>query len=820
MKYMNKVKPKIRRYLLVGVLSYLLPLASSLFVSCDEQSVPDINDLMSSDNMDNSSGEGLQITDYVFSDDYKNMELSMHLLHDIGGYDLTDSATVVVRPMQRVRMLPGKFADETQPVITRVSNVSREALQKLSIRLLVLVDLSLPQAQIDAERNAVKEIRTLFGEERLCVAFMQGDNVSETYSATDYVLNHYFEHRDPSTIYLYRSVLTKLSEFEDTNTALGSAQYKVMVILSGGKTYDDDQPIDPLHFEIQQRLTDKAQELKGSMLRVYYGNFLTLSQSGTNLFSISDQTGDTNILHYFCKDMGGIYQTSFKWHEIEADILKDFHIELSRYKVMLEHPDGKVFRGNLHELQIGFYDRQTGDLIAKGTTQFSLGTVYNPIIIHDNSRIDVLIAGLLLTLFVMLIIWLVMQFLEPYIRYRYFEYKYVGVYRGSKMSINGTLVSEHCYLCKAPFETGDKIVTKCKHTMHKRCWDENEYHCPEYGRHCKEGSHYYNSNDLTDSRNALFYLKWMLVAVVAGFVAWLFFTGKREPFSLSIIHQISMLLSSQEVGTQGAENYFHEYGSHLSDLPAFGQVVGFLLTLFLSAITVRRRKWVLRICEILLRAVIASVLGVLCCILGCVISIVLRLDSNTFLIDWIPWALLSCVIIMCVTVKTRTPIRRSFFLAAGVISILSMIMWAVIYFNSFIDYRQTLLLGFIAYSVAIALAIAYVAPKSERFFLHIEGSIKEMDIALYKWFRANPHHVVSIGKSVDCSIQLSWDLNGQVAPVHAEIKRHRDSLRLLALEDGVLIGNKPLPVGKEEWLYHGRQFTVGNTTFTYIEKDL
>ena len=49
-------------------------------------------------------------------------------------------------------------------------------------------------------------------------------------------------------------------------------------------------------------------------------------------------------------------------------------------------------------------------------------------------------------------------------------------------------------------------------------------------------------------------------------------------------------------------------------------------------------------------------------VLGCVISIVLRLDSNTFLIDWIPWALLSCVIIMCVTVKTHTPIRRSFFL--------------------------------------------------------------------------------------------------------------------------------------------------------------
>ena len=27
-------------------------------------------------------------------------------------------------------------------------------------------------------------------------------------------------------------------------------------------------------------------------------------------------------------------------------------------------------------------------------------------------------------------------------------------------------------------------------------------------------------------------------------------------------------------------------------------------------------------------------------------------------------------------------------------------------------------------------------------------------------------------------------------------------------------------VGKEVWLYHGKSFTIGRTTFTYIEKDL
>ena len=811
---MNRIISKIRLLLVVGVLPFL-------FSSCDEQGIPDIDDIMGSDEQEDKVGENLQITDSKFSDDHKYQELWMRLIHDVGGYDLTDSATVVVRPVQELQLLPGDFIEETQPEVMRVNNSSREALQKLNIKLLVLVDLSLPQAQIDAERNAVKEIRTLFGDNSLYLAFMQGQDVTETYEATDYVINNYFVHHDPSSIFLYRSIITKLAEFQDPKTTLGSAQYKVMVILSGGKTYDGDMPVDPMHFEMQQLLTDKAQQLKGGLLRVYYGNFRVEQTAEMDVLSLPEQTtNDSNIIHYFCKDMGGIYQSAFDWSEIETDILKEFHIELARYKVLLEHPDGKVFRGNLHRLQIGFFDRTTGDLIAKGTTTFTLGTIYNPIIIHDRSRADVLFAGLLTTLLVLLLVWVVLQFVEPFIRYRVFRYKHVAVYSGNKMSINGTMVAESCYLCKAPFETGDEIVTKCKHTVHKSCWDENEYHCPEHGRHCKEGSHYYNYHNLADRHNALFYMMWVLVAIVAGFMAWMVFTGERHQFSAYIIQHISAMLSDQKSSSDAAYSYFQQYGAHLSDLPSFGQVVGFTLTLFLSTFTVRRREWLYRIAEIVGRALIASVLGVLCCLLGCVISIVLHLDSNTFLIDWIPWALLSCVIMLCVTVKTRTPIRRSFFVAASIIAILSMLMWAAINFNSFLDYRRALLLGFIIYSVAIALCIAHVTPRSERYFLHIEGAIKEMDIALYKWFRANPHCVVSIGKSVECSIQLSWDLIGQIAPVHVEIKRHLDGLCIQALDEGVLIGNKPLPVGKEEWLYHGRKFTVGNTTFTYIEKDI
>ena len=151
---------------------------------------------------------------------------------------------------------------------------------------------------------------------------------------------------------------------------------------------------------------------------------------------------------------------------------------------------------------------------------------------------------------------------------------------------------------------------------------------------------------------------------------------------------------------------------------------------------------------------------------------------------------------------------------------LTALLWGLVYFNSFINYRLTLLVGFIAYSVAIAVCIARATPRSERYFLHVEGAIKEMDIALYKWLRLAPDRSVTIGKSVNCSIQLSWDVNGTVAPLQAEIRQYRGSLRLCAIEEGVFIGEKPLPVGEEEWLYHGKRFTIGNTTFTYIEKDL
>ena len=197
-----------------------------LFTACDELQNPDIDDMLSTEEQEETTGDALHISDLKFSDNNKEMLLSVNLLHDIGDYDLMDSTKVVVRSLQEVQLLPGKYGKESQPVITKVSNPSRETLKKLNLKILLLVDLSLPQQQIDQELSAVKEIRAHIGHDQqsIYIAFMQGDDVSETYELTDYIVNYYFVHRDPSYIYLYRSILSKMEEFSDDSTAIGNTK--------------------------------------------------------------------------------------------------------------------------------------------------------------------------------------------------------------------------------------------------------------------------------------------------------------------------------------------------------------------------------------------------------------------------------------------------------------------------------------------------------------------------------------------------------------------------------------------------------------------
>lgn len=787
------------------------------FVACDDQQINVSDYLNSSDSTSMTiPSDGIKISNLEFTENHKYLTVSGKLASDIGAYDLTDSTKVGYTASLNAGLLSDVITDKSVPVLKEIKNIGKDEVAKLGLNLLVLVDLSLSQEIIDEERLAVREMKTLFDRKNLFVAFMSGSNVSESYEATDYVLDNYFKRSSDSYTYLYRSMKVKMNEMVDSSTVFKNARYKSLVVLSGGLTYVDDIPVDPQHFELQKELTNmiKQPEYK---FPIYYANY------SDSLAVMTDD--ESNVAQYLCQDSHGLYQSKFKWHTIASNMMSGFNIDYNDYRMVFELPSKKVFRGNRHHLNILFYDKNTlvkgqPKPIVSGEMIFYLGSMFDPVIVDGDSTFEVVLQGLLLVSVIALILYAIFQLLIPYIRYKLFKRNYVITYEGKQMSFKGELLSESCYLCKAPFVEGDEVVVKCKHTMHKECWDENDYHCPEYGRHCPEGSHYYNSNNLWDFYNASFYMKWILIAVLAGFVAWVMFTIRTHYFSEQIIRDIVISVNDLEPGSPATEHYFEEYGSHLLNLPGLGLDTSFWLTFFLCIITVSRRQWFYRYQEIFLRAVVAGLLGYICFLLASVISIVLRVDNNTIILDCIPWALMSWIIMLAVTIFTKIKIRKWFFLVAMAVGLVSMYIWVFFYSDSMMDYRVALLLSYIIYSVGIALCIARLAPKSERYFLHVEGAIKEMDIALYKWLRVSSTHIVTIGKSVDCNIQLSWDVNGTVAPLQAEIRQYRGSLRLCAIEEGVFIGDKPLPVGKEEWLYHGKRFMIGNTTFTYIEKDL
>ena len=95
-----------------GLYKWLLAVGVALGVaSCDEQGIPDIDDLMSPEDSVEVSGEGLQIQDITFSDDHKVMTLSARLLHNVGEYDLADSSQVVVKAWQEVKLFSGQTGD-------------------------------------------------------------------------------------------------------------------------------------------------------------------------------------------------------------------------------------------------------------------------------------------------------------------------------------------------------------------------------------------------------------------------------------------------------------------------------------------------------------------------------------------------------------------------------------------------------------------------------------------------------------------------------------------------------------------------------------
>ena len=744
--------------------------------------------------------EKMKVNRVEFGPGHKTFSVWTGMLDDIGPYSLTDSTEVRIEVEEYDDGV--RNSRRVQPKLVKAWNTESDQIEQLGVKVLVLVDLTLTQDQIDAERSAVEEMSTAFDRNNLYVAFMSGNSVSKTQPISEYILNQYFKKASSSGKRLYRSILEKIREMSDNAEPWSEGIKPRLVVFSDGKVYDDnDKPMDPDHFKMENELLHG--KIKGrDSVSVSYVNF------GKALDNMEDSAA-TDVLTSLCQESGGTFQPAFNWTQLENSMLDSFGGVIDANRFDFVNPDGKVYRGDNNQVKLKFYSVKDNKLIATATANTREGTLYKPIIVNGDTLREIIFEGLSVGLLIMLLIYLIGQFLVPYIRYRLFLKKYVVTHTGGNMVIGDVAVGQTCYLCKAPFVRGDQVVVKCEHTMHKSCWDENEYHCPEYGRHCKHGSHYYNKEHLLDRRNASFYMKWLLMAVLASIFAWIAFSVWTN---FTTKHILEYVMPAERLNADS-------FGTHLNQLPSYGFMIGFFLTFGIAFMAIRRKRLVSYL-NILGRALIAAIGSAVLYLLASVVCIALHLEAAGFFINLIPWILSSFLIAFVGTWGTRIKLKKSIILVAVALSLISMYLWSSLYMFIGIDFRVLLLFSYMIYAIGMALSIASAAPKSEHYFLHIQGAVKTMDVALYKWFRANPKAVVSIGKSVDCSLQLSWDLQGNVAPVHAEITLKKGILRLTALEDGVTLNGKRLKVDKPKKLYHGSHFQIGQTSFTYQEKDL
>ena len=775
---------------------FLLPLFLLCAAGCD-------------DSADMPEREEINIKDVkvTFSNNYKNLSVKMNIPDSLHIASLTHTSTIRIVTDEKCPALFRDTLSYMDPVLTKVTNIRQQEISRSRIGLLLLVDLTLSAEDVDKEKKATQFLRNWVKPDNLHIAFIQDKAVTQTYPATDYVINNYFKKSNSQKL-LYRSVLQKLAEADAWNDT--TVAEKSLIVFSDGATYHNNLPIDPEHYQLQQKLLQCSKE--NGACKVYFAAFGTESQDSTG----QDGTG---IMERVATRTNGLYQHHYDGTAILSDMLHKNNSQTYDYQLDFVNPDNKVYVGKQQHLFIKIYDQ--GNLVGQACAIYSIGEVYKPVIINGLSTSQIMAQSLLLILVLLALVWLALQFLVPYVQYRLFKRKHVTHYSNANMILNGQPISSSCYYCKAPFEEGDEIVAKCEHTMHMSCWEENEYKCPEHGRKCKEGSHYYNQNNLFDTRNAPFYTQWILLAMIAGFIGWIFFQVSNGRYSAHYLNDLMLYIRNAEPGSMDAQFAYDNYVRHLVLLPIFGLSQNFFLCLTLSYLSMQGLPYRKRMTHSFFKACFSGIMGYLIFVLTCVVSIVFNLTENKDLIYLVPWAINGFIICYSAVYNTRIQLSNRNILISAVIGICMMLIWENILLITNLDNREALLLCYVAYSIAIAVCVAVVAPRSEHYFLHAEGAMKPMDIALYKWLRTSPNYKVSIGKSVDCNLQMTWDFASQIAPIQAIVYTQHGKIFLEGIEEGVMVdNNKPLDINEKIKLYHGRKFTIGKTTFTYVEKDM
>ena len=689
----------------------------------------------------------------------------------------------------------------------------------------VLVDLSIPQS---GKKDIFEAVQTLVESTHDSCVYLSffGDYVSNSRLVTK---KNYKEFEDQfnesaQSKYFYSALYAKLTEFNQEITP-----------------YDDSIKAQ-IGYRKDERISQRAAEaLDKNLLFVFTEGNKNPTYECLNFGKFTDYQGNALILpkvyaffydagngidpdmestlkgvthpkdseHNLIQNCQGEYRSTSDIGEVVQKFMDAVRNEMYDFSLTYQVPQDRSYSGKVNYTALW-------DGVPKGTETFSIGTPENTwpkrITTASDSAKKYLIALVVAFLTILLFI-AIMKIIIPGIKSKVFAAKHY-----EKFKVMENVKTMICPMCRREIQPGDKVVTKCRHIMHVRCWKANDYKCVEYGQNCKDGIQEHIQWNNLFSKETLRDCFLTIMGIVASLVSWIIYELTGRGFFNGLAKAFVNAFFNTEGQSMGIVN---ECIAKVSSFLTIGLLLGFFLSFVFRLFDgVKRRSfaWFLEITGL---SLLSSTIGMAAFAIGSVILCLWVSPADTY----IPWycsfpayLLFSVCISLSLTIKSTIPFKSA--LLGGLVS--AIIGFIVLYFSNITtkhwDYMN-MLLDFVIYGGGLGASLITVRMLAEKYFLVVKNGIRNgLRIPIHKWMNAG--NKVTIGMTQQCEIQMAWEKSNKVAKEHVQLyvnqSRSQAMLRPLAattfnMRTELNPSNKPVP------LFNGDTFKIGDTIFQYVE---
>ena len=689
----------------------------------------------------------------------------------------------------------------------------------------VLVDLSIPQS---GKKDIFEAVQTLVESTHDSCVYLSffGDYVSNSRLVTK---KNYKEFEDQfnesaQSKYFYSALYAKLTEFNREITP-----YDDSIKAQNGYRKDE---------RISQRA---AEALDKNLLFVFTEGNKNPTYECLNFGKFTDYQGTALILpkvyaffydagngidpdmestlkgvthpkdseHNLIQNCQGEYMSSNNIKTVLQQFEQAIRNEMYDFTLTYQVPQDRSYSGKVNYTALW-------DGVPKGTETFSIGTPEKTwpmrnTTVSDSAKkylIALVVAFLTILLFIA-----IMKIIIPGIKSKVFAAKHY-----EKFKVMENVKTMICPMCRREIQPGDKVVTKCRHIMHVRCWKANDYKCVEYGQNCKEGIQEHIQWNNLFSKETLRDCFLTIMGIVASLVSWIIYDLTGRGFFNGLATAFVNAFFNTEGQSIGIVN---ECIAKVSSFLTIGLLLGFFLSFVFRLFDgVKRRSfaWFLEVTGL---SLLSSIIGMAAFAIGSVILCLWVSPADTY----IPWycsfpayLLFSVCISLSLTIKSTIPFKSA--LLGGLVS--AIIGFIVLYFSNITtkhwDYMN-MLLDFVIYGGGLGASLITVRMLAEKYFLVVKNGIRNgLRIPIHKWMNAG--NKVTIGMTQQCEIQMAWEKSNKVAKEHVQLyvnqSRSQAMLRPMAattfnLRTELNSSNKPVP------LFNGDTFKIGDTIFQYVE---